>query len=110
MLPSWDFFQHQKSNFIAAIKKVPRLGIMGCPHDIAMQVLPKNYRIATLCPRGHRLSYKWKSLMAIESPQLDDLPVERESVVRECRLAKPNPARIFIDYTTGLEQSNVNCI
>jgi hypothetical protein len=28
MLPPWDFLQDQKSNFIAAVKKVPRLGIM----------------------------------------------------------------------------------
>ena len=47
--------------------------------------------------------------MTIESPQLDDLSVERESVVRERRLAKPNPAHIFIDHMAGLQQPNVNC-
>src|SRR5437879_5345402 len=28
VLPPWNFLQYQKSNFIAAVKKVPRLGIM----------------------------------------------------------------------------------
>src|SRR5258705_12267547 len=75
-----------------------------------MKVLPQNYRIPTLYPRRHSLPNKWKRLVTIKSPQLDDFSVERKSVVRECRLAKPNPAHIFIDCTAGLKQPNVNCI
>src|SRR5260370_39232255 len=98
MLPPWDFLQYQQSNFIAAVEKVPRLRIMRCPHDVAMQILPQNYRIPTLYPRGHRLSYKWKRLMTIQPPELDDLSIERESMVRKRCLAKANPAHIFVDH------------
>src|ERR1700680_4225560 len=77
MLPPWDFLQDQKSNFIAAIEKVPRLGIMRCPHDVAMKILPQNDCILPLYARGHRLADKWKRLMTVEASQLDDLPVER---------------------------------
>src|SRR5258705_10939137 len=75
-----------------------------------MKVLPQNYRIPTLYPRRHSLPNKWKRLVTIKSPQLDDFSVERESVIRECRLAKSNPARVFINHMAGLQQPNVNCI
>src|SRR5215469_10000493 len=83
MLPPRDLLQYQKSDLIAAVKKVPRLRIMRCPHNIAMQIFPQNHRIFALCPGAHGLPRKGKCLMTIQSPQLDDLSVERESVVRK---------------------------
>jgi hypothetical protein len=46
-------------------------------------------RIATLHATRHRLADEWKRLVAIESSQLDDLAVERETDGREVRVTKP---------------------
>ena len=75
MLPARNLFQNQKSQLVACIKKVPGLRIVRGTHDVALELIAKDLRVATLNTSRHRLSYKGKSLMAVKAAQLDHLAV-----------------------------------
>ena len=70
MLPSRNLFQHQKSNLVATVKKMPRLRIMRRPNNVAMQIVSQNLGILPLHTRRHCLTDKGKGLMTIEPAQL----------------------------------------
>ena len=105
MLPSGNLFEHKKTKLIAGIEKMSRLRIVRRSHDIALEIVTQNLRIATLHPSRHRLADERKRLVAIESAQLDDLAVERETSGREVRLTKTNAATVSI---AGASPS-INC-
>jgi hypothetical protein len=92
VLPAGNFFQNQKADFVAGIKKMTRLRIMRRADDVALELATQNLRVAALNAAGHRLSGEGKSLMTIETSQLDDLAVELEAVVGELGLAETETA------------------
>jgi hypothetical protein len=79
MLLAGNLFENQQTDLIAAVQKMPRLGIVRCPHDVAMQVLAQNIGILALYARWHCLSHEREGLMPVQSAQLDNLSVERET-------------------------------
>ena len=48
VLPAGNFLEHQQSNLVAGVEKVARLGIVRSAHDIALELVAQNLRIATL--------------------------------------------------------------
>ena len=108
MLPARNFFQHQKPHFIARIEEVPRLRIVRGTHDVALQLLAQNIDITALAATGHRLANPGERLMPVQSPQLDDLAVEFESVVGELSVAESDAAMIQIDHLASPQQANMH--
>jgi hypothetical protein len=96
VLPSGDFLEHEQPHLVASIEEMPRLRIVGCAHDIALQIFAQDARVAALGAAGHGLANKRKRLMAVQAAQLDDLAVQLEAVVRELRLAKTDRAAVLI--------------
>src|ERR1700751_6049160 len=48
MLPSGNLFQHKKTKLIAGVEEMPRLRVVRRSHDIALEAVTQNLRIATL--------------------------------------------------------------
>ena len=92
VLPAGNFLQHQQSDFVAGIEKVARLRIVRGAHDIALELVAQNVRVAALGAAGHRLADKGKGLMTVQPAQLDHFAVEFEAVVGELRLAETDGA------------------
>ena len=76
---------------------MPRLRIVRCTDDIALQICFQDSRIAALGAARHCLANEWKRLMTVESTQFDDLAIQLEAVVRELRLAKTDRAAFSIN-------------
>src|ERR1700716_4371269 len=81
VLPAWDLFEDQEADLVAAVEEVARLRIVRRSDDVAVQVLPQDFRVLTLYARGHCLADEREGLVAIEATELDDFSVEREAVV-----------------------------
>ncbi len=97
MLPAGNFLQDQKAKLIAGVEKVTGLRIMRRSDDVAVQAMAENRGVLPLNAGGHRAANKRKSLMAIEPAQLNDLSVQRETLLGERSLAKADAAHLFID-------------
>ena len=110
VLPAGNLFEHQQSDFVAAIEKVPRLRIVRGAHDVAAEVRAQNVRIAPLHAARHRLADIGKGLVAIESAQLHDLAVEREAVVGERGFAKADAPRLLIHHLAAAHQPHTDVI
>src|SRR5271155_2601211 len=78
--------------------------------NVALELITQNQGVAALNPAGHRLPYKGKCLMAIETAQLDDLTVQRKSLVGKSRFAEAKTAGIFIDDLALLKQPHTHRI
>jgi len=65
VLPARDLLQNQETDLIARIEKVAGLRVVRGTHDIAMEILAQNERIAALHAGGHGLADPWECLMAV---------------------------------------------
>src|SRR5258708_12008743 len=81
VLPPRNFLQHEQSNFVARIQKVPRLWIMRRSNNVALEFMTKNVRIPPLHPPRHRSSNERESLVPIPSARLYNLALYREPLV-----------------------------
>src|SRR2546423_9004095 len=75
VLPAGNFLEDQQAIFIAAIEKMRRLWIMRRAHDVALEFFSQNPRVTLLDSRGHCLTKVRKSLMAIQTTQLQMLSI-----------------------------------
>lgn len=66
VLPPRDFFQHQQAHFIASIQEMPRLRVVRCADDVALQVFAQDSRVIALRPSRHRLPDERKRLMPVQ--------------------------------------------
>ncbi len=75
-------------------------------HDVGLELIAKNHRVAALGTSRHGLADPREGLMPIESAKLDDLAVELEAVVGEQGLPKGEAAGIFVDDLRRAAQTN----
>ena len=108
VLPAGNFLQHQQSDLVAGIEKVARLRIVRGAHDIALELVAQNLRVAALRAAGHGLADKGKGLMAVQAAQLDDFAVEFETVIGELGFAKTDGARDFVHGLRPAQQANLH--
>src|SRR5258708_2719942 len=108
VLPPRNFLQHEQSNFVARIQKVPRLWKRRRPNNVALDFRTKKVRTPPLHPPRHRLSNERESLVPIQSAQLDNLAVEREPLVGKLRVPKAYNARNAVDLLTPPPQRYLN--
>src|ERR1700731_289949 len=87
-----------------------RLRIVRRSHDIALKTVTQNLRVATLHASRHRLADERKRLVAIESTQLDDPAVERETGRSEARFTKTNAAAVFVAGSVSVHQLHMNSV
>src|ERR1700750_2785597 len=102
MLPAGNLFKHEQPDFVATIEEVARLGVVGSAHDVAMKLLAQNVSILALDAGWHGLTHKRKCLMSVESAQLDDFTVQRESMICERRFAESHPPSILVNNLARL--------
>src|ERR1700722_7738820 len=110
VLPARNFLQHQQSKLVARIQKVPRLRIVRRSYNVAFQLVSQDLRIAPLYSSRHGLPHEWKSLMPVQSAQLDHLAIELEAVVGELRFAETNNTRDAIYLLTPAPQRHFNFV
>src|SRR5580698_8977401 len=80
------------------------------PHNVAVELLAQNFRILPLHAPGHSLADKRKGLVTIESPQFDDLAVQRKTVIRKSRFTEADASRVFVDLAARSQQIQVHRI
>ena len=85
-----------------------RLRIVRGTHDVALEFVAKNARVAALSPAGHGLADERKRLVTIEAAQLDDRAVQCKAVVGKLRLAKASGTAVVIHQLSPAEQPNVD--
>src|SRR5438552_11260742 len=105
MVPAGNFFQHQQTQLVACIEEVRRLRIMRSANDVELEFFLQDVSIASLRASRHGLSDPGKSLMTIQTAQLDYLPVKLEPMISEACLAKSYAAAVFIDNRRALLDS-----
>src|SRR5579872_1308816 len=110
VLPAGNLFKNQQANFIAGIKKMPRLGIMGCSHDVAFELVPQDLCVASLGAPRHGLPDVGKCLVTIESAQFDHFSIQFKTVIGKLRLAKTKSPGIFINNLSPSQQADPNRI
>jgi hypothetical protein len=96
VLPARNFFEHQKTEFVAGVEKMAGLRIVRSADDIALEFAAKNVRISALDAARHGLSGKGERLMTVKAAQLDDFAVQFETVISELGFSKANGARVAI--------------
>ena len=95
-LPARDLFEHQQPKLVAGIEEVRRLRIVRCADYVDAQVLAQHDCIPPLHSRRHRATNVWIGLVPVESPQLQVLPVEEESIGSKSRLAESDSNRMLV--------------
>src|SRR5437763_2795413 len=73
-----------------------RLRIVRGADDVAFQLFFENPGIAFLHPRRHRLSNKWKHLVAVEAAEFQMLAVEIKTFGREFGLAESDAGFVVV--------------
>src|SRR5271154_754314 len=69
-----------------------------------MELLTKNLGILPLDACGHRLTDIRKGLMAVETAQFDNLPIQRESLRSKDRFPKSYAPNVFVDDLPRTQQ------
>src|SRR5882724_12371790 len=75
VLPPGDFFEDEEPHFVAGVQEMARLRIVRGAHDVAMEFVAEDARVAALAAAGHGLANERERLMAVEATELDDLAV-----------------------------------
>ncbi len=75
MLPAGNFFEDKEAHFVAGVQEMARLRIVRGAHDVALEFVAEDARIAALGAAGHGLANEGERLMAVEATELDDLAV-----------------------------------
>src|SRR6185369_16906459 len=100
VLPARNLFEHEQTILVTRIQEVRRLRIMRRAHNVALQLLLENPRIAFLHARRHRLADERKSLMSIETTELHVFAIQEETIRSETRFPKASTGRVFVNTPT----------
>ena len=79
VLPSWDFLEDKKTDFIAAVQEMGGLRIMACPDNIDPDFIFQDIGVLSLGPFRHGIAHIRIGLMAVQPNQLYLISVEAES-------------------------------
>src|SRR3981081_2584041 len=110
MLPAGYLLQYEQAQLIAGVQKVPRLGVVRGAHDVALQVLAQDLRVAALHAPRHCGADEWKGLMAVESAKLYDFAVELKAVIREARASEAKAALILVEELSFAQQPYADAV
>src|SRR5437660_3634070 len=81
---------------------------MRSANDVALELVAEDIGVPSLRSAGHRLPHPGKSLMPVESAQLDDFAIQLEAVIGELCFAESETARVFVDDLVVSQQTNMN--
>src|SRR5689334_13824036 len=79
-------------------------------HDVALEFLAQDPRVATLHARRHRLADERERLMAIQSAEFHMPFVEKETVGSKARVAKADTRFVLIDDSSAVKQLDADVV
>src|SRR5262249_14170238 len=110
VLPARNLFEDEKTDFVAGVEEMPRLRIVGRAYDVAVEVVPKNMRVAPLRTGGHCLTNEGEGLMTIQPAQLDYLAIQFEAMIGELGITKADRASDLIDLPRSTPECHVHLV
>ncbi len=97
VLPAGNFLEDEETHLVAGVEEMAGLRIVRSAHDVAMEFVPEDARIAALGAAGHGLADEGEGLMAVEAAELDDFAVQLKAMVGELGFAEAEGALVMID-------------
>ncbi len=106
VLPAGDLREHQQTDLVAAVDKMPALGVVAGADHVAAQAELQIVGLVPLHARRGGVADVGVALMPVEAPEVDPLPVEEEALGFEFRVPEPHLKGAFIRFLPAMDQGH----